>query len=232
MVACACTAVILIHGLKRNPRDFKPIEKKLKQLNCKVYTVSFPSFGCQLSIRELAENYLYPLFERMRRDKEVTRVHLIGHSMGGLMIRYLLDEEYKDNGLSKVGKVIMLGTPNHGSRIIDWVQEYPFINSILKLFYGVASQGMYTKCSFPSIPEEMKKHVVTITGITHEWFDTFFANCIFKGGNDGRVSYTSVGLDGVKNFSFSVSHWSMLTNKTVLSKLVSLLLESELKHQN
>src|SRR5205814_5273826 len=41
-------------------------------------------------------------------------VHLVGHSMGGLMIRAAL-MKYGDDIWSKIGRIVFIGTPHYGS---------------------------------------------------------------------------------------------------------------------
>ncbi|MCD9150823.1 alpha/beta hydrolase [Psychrobacter sanguinis] len=76
------------------------------------------------------------------KHPNITKINLVGHSMGGLVSRSALyyGGETSDSWVSKVDKLITLGTPHHGAvleRIGDIVQQsiskLPFAGSLGKL---------------------------------------------------------------------------------------------------
>jgi pimeloyl-ACP methyl ester carboxylesterase len=70
---------------------------------------------------ESAQNYLVPMIDKaLAANPGATKVDIIAHSMGGLVARaYVQGSEYRDD----VNKLIMLGTPNHGSGDVYTVWE-------------------------------------------------------------------------------------------------------------
>lgn len=54
-------------------------------------------------------------------------LHFIGHSMGGLVSRALINR----NKPATLGRVVMLGTPNHGSELADLLIGWPATRVVL-----------------------------------------------------------------------------------------------------
>lgn len=101
--------IILIHGIKDDARKMEPMARYLQAGGRTVYTVTLrPSFG-QVGLEVLAEQ-LRDFVETNIDPAE--KIDLVGFSMGGLVCRYYLQ---RLDGLSKVGSLITLGTPHHGT---------------------------------------------------------------------------------------------------------------------
>ncbi len=84
---------------------------KLKlRLEAAGFDAAFAPFDWRLSLDELGEQMNAHI-----QDQPAETVHLVAHSMGGLVARAALAAEGASRETSKVGRVVMLGTPNHGS---------------------------------------------------------------------------------------------------------------------
>ena len=64
------------------------------------------------------------------------RVHFVGHSLGGIMVRGL----YAQGHIPNVGRVVMLGSPNSGSEIVDALED----NWMFKTFSGPTAPALGT----------------------------------------------------------------------------------------
>ena len=81
---------------------------KLKlYLKCKGFDVSYYPYDWRRSIEDLGDDLALFL-----ENDNAAKVHLVAHSMGGLVSRAALNFEAARN---KIGKLIQLGTPNFGS---------------------------------------------------------------------------------------------------------------------
>jgi pimeloyl-ACP methyl ester carboxylesterase len=126
----------------------------------------------------------YDLIEQIRRDynNPGLRVDLVAHSMGGLVTRYYLrygrvdvldDNEFPVNhhGVSRVRKVILLGTPNLGS--VSTIQE--FLQGFKVGFARVPTETMATLPSvYQLFPHPIRTWLVLPDGreLERDLFDT------------------------------------------------------------
>jgi pimeloyl-ACP methyl ester carboxylesterase len=100
------SAVVLVHGLwMTGTLDMAYLRRQLRRCGFKVYVFRYRTVR-----RSLAENAAR-LDDFLARLPEST-VHLVGHSMGGLVIRKLL----LDFPHQRPGRVVTLGTPHCASR--------------------------------------------------------------------------------------------------------------------
>src|SRR5207244_5815713 len=65
-------------------------------------------------------------------------VHFVGHSMGGLLARVYI-ARYQPK---RLGRVVMLGTPNGGSEIADRLKHI----GAYRAWFGPAGQQLVTQC--------------------------------------------------------------------------------------
>ncbi len=105
-----------------------PLGKRLKKKGVVVKYLNMP-----LKRKMLGESVL--LLKKMlevekSKKKQGENLVLIGHSMGGLVIRsVLLEKELRE----VVDRVVLIGTPNKGAKLADICKKYiPFLSSIYK----------------------------------------------------------------------------------------------------
>ncbi|MBI2992864.1 MAG: alpha/beta fold hydrolase [Gammaproteobacteria bacterium] len=97
-------SVVLVHGLWFNGLDMSLLRLRLNRAGYNARQFSYPSVRSSPLMNAMALNAF------MRRLNSDT-VHLVGHSLGGIIIRHLL-QEYPDQ---RPGRVVTLGTPHHSS---------------------------------------------------------------------------------------------------------------------
>jgi len=84
-------------------------------------------FTTKDDIRKYSDNFAKEIGFWTKED-EVARVDIVAHSMGGLVSRYYVENAgYKND----VRKLIMLGTPNHGSELAYYARWGPLLWSVL-----------------------------------------------------------------------------------------------------
>ena len=104
--------VVLLHGLGRTSLSMQKIGVKLAKNGYKVININYPSRSD--SIENLVNNNLKKeLLEKCTDESK--KINFVSHSMGGIMVRYLLTN---DNTLN-VGKIVMLVPPNQGSELAN-----------------------------------------------------------------------------------------------------------------
>lgn len=111
----------------------RSLARRLLAEGYRVLNVDYPSR--RLDLAGLAEWSHKPIESFLAGQTD--RVHFVGHSMGGLLIRYYL-HAYP---LATLGRIVMLGTPNRGSEVADLLQRFPPYRWI----YGLAGQQLCTQ---------------------------------------------------------------------------------------
>lgn len=104
--------VVLIHGMGRTARSMEPMRAALDSAGFDVINIGYSSYCC--GIAELGAAVRREL--DARRLPTHTRVDFVGHSLGSILIRWMLTQPDPPAG---VGRVVMLAPPNQGSHEAD-----------------------------------------------------------------------------------------------------------------
>jgi pimeloyl-ACP methyl ester carboxylesterase len=170
--------------------------RHLEGLGYKVRNLDYPS--TRLPIEKIAERIELEIEDAA--ESTDGNVHLIGHSMGGLIIRAVL----KNYRPSNLGRVIMIGTPNKGSQVADFLQSVP----LYKKLYGPAGQQLITDQSgFADIFGPVDFDLGIIAGNrTVDPISSFIIG--YSRPNDGKVAVENTKLEG------AADHIVVATNHT------------------
>ena len=139
-------------------------------------------------------------------------VHLLGHSLGGIVIMHLL----KQNSVLKAqrriphGRVVLIAAPIHGSELAHnlykkrWFR--PFLgNSVIEGVLGDAPLGVYGR------------EIGVISGSSRRGMSALFYN--LTGTNDGVVCQSETELDGARDaVCIPQSHALMLFSRVSVEK--------------
>lgn len=105
------TPVILLHGLFHNQACWLWLQLRLRLLGVRsLHSINLPPWKNIEALTERVANKV----DELRQASGATKVHLIGHSMGGIIARNYLQIR---GGAQKVDRCILIGTPNSGSRL-------------------------------------------------------------------------------------------------------------------
>jgi len=102
--------VLLVHGGVGSPADFDQMVGWLSSDGYRPYTVDlgFPGIDTAANAEKIRVRV-----DQIRAETGASKVHLVGHSMGGLSARYYLKIL---DGLPFVASYTAFGTPQHGDR--------------------------------------------------------------------------------------------------------------------
>ena len=112
---------ILIHGLHLNPCCMKPLAKKLEKHGLPTFCYGYKSLSQPIAINSQGlHEYL------LANHNPAQPINLVGHSLGGLVIRHFL-AHYP---MWQVHRCVTLGTPHRGSQTAHYAHRYlsPLIN--------------------------------------------------------------------------------------------------------
>jgi pimeloyl-ACP methyl ester carboxylesterase len=161
-------------------------------------------------LEQLVE-YIHP---RIREFAAGAPVHFVVHSMGGLLVRAYL-ARYPE---TKIGRVVMLGTPNHGSEVADYMKDW----RLYRWIFGPAGQQLVTQQQgISQLFGPVNFPLGIIAG--NSTIDMFCSRIIGQ-TNDGKVSVESTKLQGMAaHIVLPVSHLGMLHSRMVRRHIVQFL---------
>ena len=110
-VEAAGTPILLVHGLVDNRSIFTVLRRTLRRRGFgRVCAMNYSVLTPDLTV---AADRLAAHVERLCADTGYERVHVIGHSLGGLIARYYVQ---RMGGDARVHTLVSLGTPHGGTR--------------------------------------------------------------------------------------------------------------------
>ena len=177
--------VVILHGIFRTKRHMRKLNRYLESCGYHTLNLTYPSTRYPL---ETLRDITWQDMERQLPDTEA-KVHFVGYSMGGLLVRTLLSH-YRPKNL---GRVVLLGTPNHGSEVADFLKN----NWLYKKLYGPAGQQLITDQSTISHLFSPVDYECGILAGTCSLDPLCYF--LFDSANDGKVSVESTKLDGTKD---------------------------------
>lgn len=131
--------VVLLHGFMSSPLTMRLLARTVRAAGFTPHIPWYASWSTPLDT--VAEKIAGAL---SRRAIGTSRpVHFVGHSMGGLIARAVIDRLRP----ARIGRVVMIGTPNGGSELADFCAARPLLRPIL----GHAEPALVTRRDHPAI---------------------------------------------------------------------------------
>lgn len=177
-------AVVLLHGIVRSRESMRPLGRSLEMVGFRSYLFSYPLV--ELSIDEHAEN-LHRVLSHLEGPNEI---HLVGHSMGGIVIRAYL-AKHRD---PRIKRVVMIASPNHGSEDANSFLESSIARKIN--VPAVRQLACGTNSFVESLPATMPAEFAIISAGKG---DERGCSDKLPGDDDGRVSVASTLLAGASD---------------------------------
>ncbi len=177
--------IILLHGVWSHGAALLLLKRHLqKEYGFDVRIFNYRSLQCTLDENADA-------LASFINDNDLSDSHLVGHSLGGVILLRMLANE----SAPIAGRVVCLGSPLRGSRPADVLDSMDWGDVLLgrSVASGVvrntASEWAHGVCE--------KYDVGVIAGDAPYGVGQFFAN--FDGPNDGTVAVAETHLDGQKD---------------------------------
>ncbi len=203
--------VILLHGIARTKRCMAKLAAHLQANGFQTHNLDYPS--TKHTLADLT-TWLHERVAPIMATPD-TRIHFVGYSMGGLLIRSYV-QQYRPLNL---GRVVMLGTPNGGSEIADTLQNL----WLFRKFYGPAGQQLITdQTNFahlfsPAINYELG--IIAGNRPLDPICSWWIGRRKTDKANDGKVSVESTKLNGMRDhLAIRIDHTFLPTNSQAIQQ--------------
>lgn len=168
--------IVLVHGLWMSGLEMRLLHRRLQIRGYRVYQFRYRTVGRDLQGNaERLNNYL-------TKHVEGETVHLVAHSLGGLVVRCLL----QDFPVQRPGRVVTLGSPHQGS----YVAQRACRNGVLLRMLGMSLPALLGK-----VPAwDGRRDLGSLAGSL-----SMGLGWLFRGlprPNDGTVAVSETRLEG------------------------------------
>ena len=206
-VAAGQECVVLLHGLARVSNSMAELERKLGRSGFVAKNITYPSR--QNAVAPLAEDAVERGVEACRSE-QVSRIHFVTHSLGGILVRYYLAE----NSLPELGRVVMLGPPNQGTELVDRLRRLPGFALL-----GPAAISLGTDPG--SITSNLGPVEFELGVIAGDVNVNPLAALFLPGDNDSVVTVESTRVDGMdEHLVLPVMHTIMMRNNRLIDHTI------------
>lgn len=203
--AYAQECVVLLHGYLRNSKCMNPIEIELIAKGYNVQNISYPS--TDYSIEILSKEHIAPKIDHKSCDK----IHFVGHSMGGIIIRHYLASNKIDN----LGHVVLITTPNGGSTLVSDIDSN---KAFAWAMLGEAVRQLAPESELLKNLPAPQYNVGIITA--SKSINPFTSIFMLEGPNDGTLTVESMKIPNAKDIiDFERNHTTVLLHPEISDQI-------------
>jgi pimeloyl-ACP methyl ester carboxylesterase len=191
------TVVVYVHGLWQSGGEALLLRRRLaRALDAEARAFSYPSVAADATANALA---LAKYLAAIRADT----LHLVGHSLGGLVILKMFNQNGDAAGRLPPGRIVLLGSPLQGSLTARNLARLPFGRKIMGL--GVGEELL--------VPGERRWNRARELGVVVGELCLGLGRLVgpLGGPSDGTILVEETQLDGAADrVVLRVSHTGML----------------------
>ena len=202
--------VIVLHGFAKKPASMETMAYFLEREGYTVHQVAYPSIKQEWkSVKAL----VYKQIDDIIAKTFYKKVHFVGYSLGGLLIRGYLNEHEQ---IKNIGHVVTIGSPNKGTKFVDYYKDTWWFKFLGEIPLMLSSKGSPFLSSLK--PPYYKLGVIAGN------FNIFFQEHVLPGKDDGLVQVESTKVDGMRDFIIiNTVHGWLRHNKKVIRQTIHFL---------
>lgn len=205
--------VVLVHGLKGHSGIFRGMLQSLRRGGFVPIPFDYPS--TRVGIDTAGE----ALARVVVGLEHVETIHFVGHSMGGLVTRSCLStDELAEFDAEKLGRIMMLGTPNQGAFLATMLKDMQFFQSA----FGKSGQQLTQDYDglIARLPVPRQEFAIIAGGRG----DNIGYSPIIPGDDDGTVAVKNTALGGASDFALiTCLHPLLVSHRDAIQGTVSFL---------
>ncbi len=193
--------VILVHGFLGSSNDMADLQTAFDEAGYETIT---PDFATRVGSIETLANHVFG--NALLEAKDAQTIHIVTHSMGGLLARSYLE----NHDIPKLERMVMLAPPNHGSEVAGELSQY----SIYRQFSGPAGVELGALNLTPEKVGDYELGIIAGTASVNPIFSP-----ILPGPDDGYVALESTPLKGMNDFiTVPTSHGFITKNESSIAE--------------
>ncbi len=203
--------VVLVHGLVRTASSMDKMAEALTEAGYNVANVDYPS---RKHLIGALSDAAIPAGVDACRKSGSHRIHMVTHSLGGILVRDYLDR----HAIDELQRVIMLAPPNHGSAVVDHLKDVPGVTFL----NGPTFEQLGTDAK--SIPLQLGPPVVDTAVIAGSRSINLYLSTFLANPDDGKVSVASARLEGMcAMLVLGVSHPFIMKDEEAIAQTINYL---------
>lgn len=203
--------VLLLHGTARRASSMERIARHLRANGFATLNLDYPARKAALGV---IADAIAPEVACFAEDIE--RLHVVTHSMGGLVARALITRHRPEN----LGRVVMLGPPNGGSEVADALHR----TLAFRRVFGPSGRQLTTRRDPRTAallgPVDYPLGIIAGDRSLYPLESLLW----LKGPNDGRVSVARTKVAGMSDhLTLHAAHPTMMWNARVIAQVLTFL---------
>lgn len=199
--------IVLLHGLARTSNSMEKMANAFEEVGYRTANVSYPSR--EDTIENLAPAAIESGLEQCEREEPI---HFVTHSLGGILVRYYLEQEEIEN----LGRVVMLAPPNQGSQVTDALKEnyfYRKLNGPAGDQLGTDEDSLVMQLGSIDFPLGVIAGTKTVNPLLSQ---------LLPNPDDGKVSVENTKVEGMTDFiALPHSHTFIMRADEVIAQAVA-----------
>jgi triacylglycerol lipase len=195
--------VVVLHGLARSSRSMSRLVERLSDAGFLVDSLDYPS------TRDAFDELVASLSRAVEHDSaSCPKIHFVTYSLGALLVRGYLQRTHPKG----LGRVVMIGPPNHGSEIVDFIGGTWLFHAI----FGPVGSELGT--SPRSLPARLGPPNFDFGVIAGNQPINPLGWWLIPGDNDGEVSVESTLLENMSDFIVVPENHTFMMNAPEVAK--------------